>query len=151
MSVSPIASPTRHHRGLPLSDEDTSFASSPEEALMDLTNHDSELTNNDSEPTNRDSELTNRYSELTNSNSKETPRRFLNPWPRIVGTNPLAHSRLLNKGKAPESKVTEHPLAHRFSVKCPEIVEDTWWKLLYDMADLDLCKGGFQSPWDECE
>ena len=93
---------------------------------MDLTNRNSELTNNDSEPTNRDleltncyleltncySELTNRDLELTNSDSEETPRQFLDPWPRIVGTNPLAHSRLLNKGKAPESKVTEHPLAH---------------------------------------
>ena len=86
---------------------------------MDLTNRDLEPTNCDLELTNCDLELTNRYLELTNhdleltnSDSEETPRRFLDPWPRIVGTNPLAHSRLLNKGKAPESKVTEHPFAH---------------------------------------
>ena len=36
-------------------------------------------------------------------------------WPRVIGTSPTTHNRVLEKGKAPETELNE--------VTCPKVVE----------------------------
>ncbi|KIM56210.1 hypothetical protein SCLCIDRAFT_29752 [Scleroderma citrinum Foug A] len=59
-------------------------------------------------------------------------------WPRVVGTTPIAHSDLLDKGKGRESESS--PVKD---------VEAEWWHLLHKMAGLNISIGKFNGPQHE--
>ncbi|KIM63798.1 hypothetical protein SCLCIDRAFT_23966 [Scleroderma citrinum Foug A] len=83
------------------------------------------------------------HDEDTENDSDQMGRQVVNPWPRVVGTNPVAHSRWIDKGKGKETATTDPSAEH------PENSEDQWWKLLQDMADTHIQQVGFCSPWYE--
>ena len=46
------------------------------------------------------------------NNSDQMGRHIINPWPRVVSMNPVAHSRWINKGKGKETATTNPSVVH---------------------------------------
>ena len=64
--------------------------------------------------------LSTETGEQTESESDAEAICLKDLWPRVIGTSPIVHSRLVDKGKVPEM---ESSSVHPFPVTCPKDVE----------------------------